>query len=153
MDRSKFKHITQVRVRNYEVDWQGIVHNANYLLYFEVGRIEYFKHLGIVIDINTIRKDFKVVLARNEIDYKLPAHFDDSLNIFTRISYIRNTSFGFEAFIEDQKTDKLIAENVAIHVWLDSASGEPVPVSDDFRKKIMEYERDSVALLGPTLST
>ena len=36
LDIAKFKHETQVKVRNYEIDWQGIVHNAVYLYYFEV---------------------------------------------------------------------------------------------------------------------
>jgi len=45
-DLSLFQHTIPVQVRNYEVDWQGIVHNAVYLLYFEIGRVDYFKHIG-----------------------------------------------------------------------------------------------------------
>src|SRR5712692_1637417 len=92
---------TQVRVRNYEVDWQGIVHNAVYLLYFEIGRVEYLKNLGVKIDIDSIQRDYKVVLVRNEINYKSPARFDELLNVYTRIASIRNTSFTFEAYMEE----------------------------------------------------
>ena len=153
MDRSKFKHSTQLRVRNYDVDWQGIVHNANYLLYFEVGRVEYLKLLGMKIDVNTIRNDAKVVLVRNEIDYKSPARFDNVINILTRISSIRNTSFVFEGMIEEHGTQKVIAENIAIHVWLDPKKGEPTTVSDDFRSHVRQYEGENVAIVGPTLFT
>ena len=153
MDRSKFKHRIQLRVRNYEVDWQGVVHNANYLLYFEVGRVEYLKHLGMKIDVNTMRNDSKVVLVRNEIDYKSPALFDEVLNVYTRIFYIRNTSFAFEGFIEEQGTQRVIAENIAIHVWLDPKTGEPAPVSDGFKKEVQRFEGESVAIVGPTLFT
>ena len=153
MDHSKFKHKTQIRVRNYEVDWQGIVHNANYLLYFEVGRVEYLKHIGVKIDLNTIRTDSKVVLVRNEIDYKSPIRFDDLITIHTRISYIKNTSFAFEGFIVDASTQRLISENIAVHVWINPRTGESVPVIDEFRKKVQHFEGDSLVLLGPTLMT
>ncbi|TLY28993.1 MAG: hypothetical protein E6K56_09025 [Ignavibacteria bacterium] len=81
MDRSKFKHKTEVRVRNYEVDWQGIVHNAVYLQYCELGRVDYLRRLGVKLDLTTIRHDARVVVARNEIDYKSPARFDDALTL------------------------------------------------------------------------
>ena len=144
-------HKTQLRVRNYEVDWQGIVHNANYLLYFEVGRMEYLKNLGVKVDLNTIQKDSKVVLIRNEIDFKSPARFDEPLNIYTRISYIRNTSFAFEGFIEDSVTRRLIAQNLAIHVWIDPHTNEPIPVNGSFRKIVQQFEGDSVTILDSAL--
>ena len=153
MNKSLFKHTTQLRVRNYEVDWQGVVHNGNYLLYFEVGRIEYLKHLGIKLDINTIQGNSKVVLARNEINYRSSARFDDLLTIYTRISYIHDTSFAFEGFMEESKTGNLIAENIAIHVWLHPISGAPITVNNEFRNTVRQYEGESVAILGPTIAT
>ena len=152
MELSRFKHRTTIRVRNYEVDWQGIVHNANYLLYFETARIEYLKNLGIVINRDTIQNDSKVVLVRNEIDYRSPARFDDVLTVHTRISYIRNTSFCFEGMMMEQ-SGRPVAENVAVHVWLDAKTGSPKTVSDGFRRKIQEFEGDGVAIVGPTLFT
>jgi acyl-CoA thioester hydrolase len=153
MDSSKFQHKTVVRVRNYEVDWQGIVHNANYLLFFEVGRLEYLKHIGMTIDFQTIQRDSRVVLVRNEIDYKSPARFDDTLDVYTRISYIRNTSFAFEGIIGEQQTGRLVARNLAIHVWLDPRTGMPKTVDDDFRRRIQKMEGEHVAIVGPSLFT
>lgn len=146
MDKTKFRHKTQVRVRNYEIDWQGIVHNANYLLYFEVGRVEYLEHLGIKLDINTIRHESKVVLARNEIDYRSPARLGDIIDVYTRISFIRNTSFAFEGMLEDSSSNRLIAENVSVHVWLDAASDQPVPVPTEFRETVRRFEGEHVRI-------
>ena len=151
MDKSKFKHKAQVRVRNYEVDWQGVLHNANHLLYFEVGRVEYLKHLGVKVDLSSIQNESKVVLVRNEIDYKSPAFFDQLLNVYTRVIYIKNTSFAFEGIIEEAHTGRLISENVAVHVWLDPKTGEPTTVKEDFRKKVQQFEGENVAIIGPTL--
>ncbi|MBI1807534.1 MAG: acyl-CoA thioesterase [Ignavibacteria bacterium] len=153
MDQSKFKHRIQIRVRNYEVDWQGIVHNANYLLYFEVGRVEYLKHIGIRVDLNAIKNDSRIVLVRNEIDYKAAARFDEVMNIYTRIIYIRNSSFAFEGLMEEATSKRLVSENTAVHVWLDPRTNNPIPVNDDFRNKIRQFEGDNVAIQGPILFT
>ncbi len=153
MEQGRFKHMTEVRVRNFEVDWQGIVHNAVYLQYFEIGRIEYLKRLGIKIDIGSVRSETQVVLVRNDILYKSPARFDELLNVFSRISYIKNTSFAFEGYLEERGSGRLVAENTAIHVWLHHRTGEPVTVPDSFRKAVLQFEGGDVGFLGPTLLT
>jgi len=149
MEKANFRFHTGVRVRNYEVDWQGIVHNANYLLYFEVARIEYLQRMGVPVTIDTIQEGSRVVLARNEINYVTPARFDDRLDVYARIAAIKNTSFVFEGLIERAGTGELIAENVAVHVWLDAATGEPTRVSREFREIIRQFEGNGVLILDP----
>jgi acyl-CoA thioester hydrolase len=146
MEKSRFRFSTQVRVRHFEIDWQGIVHNANYLLYFELARIEYLKHVGVAVDSSKINNEAKVVIVRNELDYNAPARFDDLLNVFIRLSYIRNSSFAFEGIIENALTGVLVAENRAIHVWLDPETNEPKRVDDDFRRLIQVFEGDNLEL-------
>ena len=68
MEKEKFKHAMHVRVRSSEIDWQGIVHNANYLIYFEDGRIAYLEQIGVHLDLNAVNHDFKVVVALAEHD-------------------------------------------------------------------------------------
>ncbi len=149
MERSKFEFKTQVRVRNYEVDWQGIVHNANYLLYCELGRIEYLKQLGARVDMNTIRGDSKVVVVRNEIDYKSPAIFDEELNVYTRTSSINNSSFVMEGMVEKASSGEIVAENIAYHVWLDPSTDRPKPVPDEFRKLVQAFEGAHCEIFWP----
>lgn len=150
MERSLFKFKTQVRVRNYEVDWQGVVHNAAYMLYFEVGRIEYFRELGLRIDANTIQHENKFVLVRNEINYRSAARFDNLLDVHTRTSAIRNTSFVMEDLLVQHGSDKIVGENVAVHVWLNPKTGRPVTINDAFRKTVQQFEGSSVAIEWPT---
>ena len=146
MKKSLFKHTMQIRVRNYEVDWQGIVHNANYLLYFEVARIEYLRQLGIRVDIKSIMGDSRVVVVRNELNYRSPAKFDDLLAVHTRISYIHDTSFAFEGLAERAGSSEAIAENVAVHVWLSAATGAPMRVHDEFRGIVRGFEGETVTI-------
>ena len=150
MDRSKFKHKTDLRVRNYEVDWQGIVHNANYLLYCEVGRIEYLKDLGAKVDVQSINGNSKVVLVRNEIDYRNPGKFDQLLHVYTRTSFIRNTSFAMESVIEEAQTGEVLVTNVAYHVWLDPVTGAPVTIGNEFRTLIQAFEGPDCEIIWPS---
>jgi|SRR5271169_5150062 len=152
MDLSKFKDLTKIRVRNYEVDWQGIVHNATYLLYFEIGRMEYIKHVGVKIDLDSIKNGSKIVLVRNEINYRLSAKFDDVLNVYTRIIYIKNTSFAFEGIIENDSSKKIVGENISVHVWLNPKNGRPKTVSNEFRIKIHQFEGENVSIIHPVIS-
>jgi acyl-CoA thioester hydrolase len=149
MEKEQFKYSTQIRVRNYEVDWQGIVHNAQYLLYFEFGRLEYLKHVGVKVDIRSIMSSSRVVLVRNEIDYESPATYDDLLTVHSRIAYLKNTSFGFEGVIEHAASGRRIASNVAIHVWLHPRTGEPMTVPEDFRRIIENFEGKDLVNLRP----
>ncbi len=149
VDRTLFKHRIQIRVRNFEVDWQGIVHNAVYLHYYEVGRMEYLRDLGVKVDHQSINGTSKVVLVRNEIDYHVPARFDDLLNVHTRVSFIRNSSFGMEGVIEKAETGAQISSAIAYHVWLDPSMDAPITVPDEFRSIIGRYEGSHCEIVRP----
>lgn len=140
MDFSKFKHTHLIRVRNYEIDWQGIVHNGNYALYFEVARVDYFRQVGMKIDERTITGSIRIVLVRNEMEYFSPATFDDELKIATRITAIKNSSFECEGIMMHAVKNIPVAKNVATLVWTDPKTGKSVPVPEEFRKLVDAYE-------------
>lgn len=139
-----YRHNTRLRVRNYEVDWQGIVHNSIYLQYFEIGRIEYLRKVGQLLDLTSVNKGSRVVLARNEVDYISPARFDHLLEIFTKISSVGTSSFVFDGVIKVRSSNTLIATNRAVHVWLHPRGGHPVTVPASFIKKVEAYERREI---------
>jgi acyl-CoA thioester hydrolase len=134
----------QLRVRNYEIDWQGIVHNAVYLHYFETGRVDYLEKLGLQLSVTSIRHESHVVVARNEIDYVTPARFGEELNIFTRIASIGNTSFTFEGFLEEATTQRFVGRNISVHVWLEAEGVKPVRVPEEFRSLVAGFEGHNV---------
>jgi acyl-CoA thioester hydrolase len=139
-----FRHTTRLRVRNFEVDWQGIVHNSIYLQYFETARIEYLRGVGHVLDLASVNRGSRVVLARNEVDYVFPARFDDLLEIGTRVSLVGTSSFVFEGVIHVRGSGTLIAKNRAVHVWLHPRKGYPVPVPQRFLRRVEQFERRKI---------
>ena len=141
LDLSEFKHVTQVRVRTFEVDSQGIVHNINYLKYFEVGRVEYRRSLGYrILPTGIFNDGLKVVVVRNEIDYKTFSFLDDLLNVYTRISWIKNSSFCFEQLIENDLTKQIICEGKGILVNINS-SNIPEKLNIKFTQEINSFEK------------
>jgi len=150
MDASKFKHEMQLRVRSYEVDWQGIVHNSNYIRYFEVGRLEYLRRIGATVDMESIQGHGKVVLVRHEIDYEVPAQYDEVLTIRTRISFIKNSSFAMEGIMEKAANGLTVARSTAYHVWLDPATNRPRTIDDNFRKLVQAFEGEDCEIHWPS---
>ena len=94
-----YHHRLHSRVRSYDVDRQSIVHNAVYLYWLEAARIEYFRDIGVPIDRDSfVTKHFFVVL-KTSIEYKEAARFDDPYTVYTRVPFVKNSSFGFEHVI------------------------------------------------------
>jgi acyl-CoA thioester hydrolase len=141
MDIKDFKHKIQVRVRTFEIDSQGIVHNSNYLKYLEIGRVEYKRNLGYKILKNGVFDDgLKVVVVHNSMDYKGFAFMDDLLNIYTRILWIKNSSFCFEQIIEKDSDQSIILEGKGILVNLNPKTNFPETIEDKFVKEIEVFE-------------
>ncbi len=73
-----------IRVRYAETDGQGVVHHANYMTYFELGRIEHLRANGMVYSEFEANGHFLVV-AKLECKYLAPIHFDDELILRTNL--------------------------------------------------------------------
>jgi acyl-CoA thioester hydrolase len=144
-----FKHIHPITVRNYEIDWQGIVHNGNYLLYFEIARVEYMKAIGMKIDQRSISGPVRIVIVRNELDYFSSATFDDRLLVHTRITAVKNSSFVCEAVMMNERTNTLVARNISILVWTDPATGKSMPIPDDVRNLVETFEQGRASVHRP----
>ncbi len=80
-------HSTEIRVRYSETDAMGFLHHANYLCYFEIGRTELFRAQG-----GNYRRMEELglyfVVARMQVRYRRPGHYDDLLTLKTEISRV-----------------------------------------------------------------
>jgi acyl-CoA thioester hydrolase len=150
-DLTIFKHTHLLTVRNYEIDWQGIVHNGNYLLYFEIARVEYFKAIGMSVDERSITGSTRIVIVRNELDHYASATFDDALSIHTRVTAVKNSSIICEAVMMHVKKNIPVARNVAVMVWTDPKSGASTPVPNDVRRLIDTFESGSAEIHWPVI--
>jgi acyl-CoA thioester hydrolase len=147
-DLNKFKHKFPIRVRNYQVDSQGIVHNAIYLEYCETGRVEYVRDLGIkLMPTGTFDHGVTINVKRNEINYEAPAFVDDLINVYTRISYIKNSSFCFEHIITNSESGLLLVTQKSVQVNLNPSTKRPERLPDHLREVIIKFEGKNVELI------
>lgn len=136
-----FNHKVQVRVRTWEVDWQGIVHNSYYLRYMEIGRLEYRRAYGYDLSPNgTFNDGLKVFVVHNSVDYHAVATLDDVLDVYTRVSWIKNSSFCFEHVIVRHKENTILSTGKGILVNVDFKTNRPIPLPEKFVTEIKQYE-------------
>jgi acyl-CoA thioester hydrolase len=101
----------------------NVVHHSNYLKYFERGRVEFMRDLGLSykeIEDSGIR----LIVTSCSCNFHLPATFDDSLKIVTFVEQLTRVRVVFGYKIFQVNTDKLIASGSTSHGCV-SSSGKP----------------------------
>ena len=91
----KFEHEQRLRVRYAETDQMGVVYYANYLTWFEVGRVEYCRAIGVLYD--EMEKAAKCFLAVVEANcrYHEPLTYDTEFVIRTRLTHFKGVFLAF----------------------------------------------------------
>src|SRR5438034_3866592 len=96
-----------IRVRYAETDRMGLLHHANYLVYFEQGRTELLRSQGLSYrDLED--QGFLLVLTRVQVRYRNPARYDDLLTLRTTV--VRTTAVKIEHRYELLRDGVLLAE-------------------------------------------
>ncbi len=133
-----FTHSTQVRVRYGETDKMGFVYYGYYSLYYEIGRVEALRSLGL--DYKSMEDQmhiFMPVVSLN-VRYLRPAHYDDLLTLETSIVKWPNTSIQFDTKILNEKGDWLNQGQVVL-CFLDIASRKRVEMPELLIQKLSPY--------------
>jgi len=123
---------TQVRVRYAETDQMGIVYYANYLVWFEIGRVELLRSLGLAY--SQLETDHECILPVVEATcrYRSPARYDDQIFIETRPTLLRGSviKFGYRILRKAAEATEptLLAEGETVHVVCDDQlNRKPLP--------------------------
>ncbi|MBI2808444.1 MAG: acyl-CoA thioesterase [Planctomycetes bacterium] len=125
----------QIRVRYAETDRMGLLHHANYLVYFEEGRTELLRQQGLTYR-DMEDQGFYLVLTKIQVRYKSPAYYDDLLTL--RTTLLRTTLVKIEHKYELLRAGVLVAEAETTLGCVDTA-GKVQPLPDSLRA-----ERDTV---------
>jgi acyl-CoA thioester hydrolase len=124
-------HVTDLRVRYAETDRMGIVYYANYLVWCEVGRVEFMRALGG--DYAALeREGHGLAVAEATVRYLAPARFDDRVRIETSLASVRSRAVTFDYVISlaDSGTRLATASTALVSV---DPSGRPVALPPEFR--------------------
>ena len=108
---------TTIRVRYAETDAMGVVYYANYLTYFEVGRVEFLRQNGLPMA--DVDRKLRMPVVEASVRYLRPARLDDLLRVRSWIGERKRASFLFRYEIRHAETSELIATGETRHACWD----------------------------------
>jgi len=127
-------------VRFAETDAQGVAHNANYFVWFEVARVEYLeRYAGGYQRLRDL--GLEAVVLETHVRYVQPARFDDRLTVRARCRDVKGARFRYEYVIE--RDGELIADGWTAHATVDASTFRPTRVPTWLQEAIASAERSA----------
>jgi len=137
----KFHHKTDIQIRFNDVDCFGHVNNNAYFAYYDLGKEEYLTEV--------LSEDFRTssvvpVVANINADFFQPILFGDKIQVETAIIHIGNKSFTLLQQAVNKATKALICQCTSIMVCIDSKTGQPQEMPEEYRRDILAYEEGNL---------
>jgi acyl-CoA thioester hydrolase len=132
MTRQRFISETRLRVRYAETDQMGVVYHANYVVWFEVGRVETLRQLGFSYREMEQNEDCHIAVVDLRCRYKAPAKYDDEIVVRTELKNVRDSLLHFAYEILRIGDGTLLAEGETTHIVVD-ANLERRPLPEKYR--------------------
>jgi len=120
-----------LRVRYEETDQMGVVYYANYLVWFEVARTEFFRVRGV--EYRKIEEQDKIYIPVVEAycRYRSPLRYDDLVTVTTKLTDVEGTRITFE--YEVKKGTKIAATGKTKHAFVNE-KGTPISIPAKLRE-------------------
>jgi acyl-CoA thioester hydrolase len=136
-----FSHSTRLRVRYGETDQMGYCYYGIYAQYFEIGRVETMRSLGISYK-KMEEEGIMLPVSEYQVRYKHPAYYDDQLTICTIIKEINGARIVFTYELINE-TGRLIATAETTLVFVNKINMRPIPAPENFLKLLLPHSYDS----------
>jgi acyl-CoA thioester hydrolase len=107
-------NFTKVRVIYADTDAMGVVYHTNYIKWFEVGRNEFMRQLGVPYT-ELGKLGLNLPLIKVSCDYLKFTTYDQILTIETKFDYIKRASIRFNSRIWDENKENVLVEGYTIH--------------------------------------
>lgn len=130
---------TVVNVRYSETDQMGVVYYANYLAWFEVGRVAWCHARGFRYSDLERQHQRMMMVAEASCRYRLPARFEDEIVIRTAVGRATDRVVRFHYEVRRKGTDQLLASGETAHVVVDSTL-RPVRLPREYLKYFLPPE-------------
>jgi acyl-CoA thioester hydrolase len=120
MSSGQSGHQVTLRVRYAETDQMGVVYHANYLVWMEIGRVEYCRERGIRYkDLETNERIYMAVVEAT-CRYVAPARYDDEVSVATTVLQATARTMKFSYQISLAGNQKMLAHGNTSHVFCDA---------------------------------
>ncbi len=125
-----------IRVIYADTDAMGVVYHMNYIRWFEIGRTELMRDMGVVYA-ELEKQDYRLPVTELYCYYNSPARYDQVVRVETRIAFMRRASIKFEYEIWDEARERLIVEGFSVHAFINS-QGKIIRPPEDVAAKIKQ---------------
>jgi acyl-CoA thioester hydrolase len=127
-------HATELRVRYAETDRMGVVYYANYLVWCEVGRVEFMRALGRSYAALE-QQGIGLAVSEARVRYLAPARFDELVRVETTLITVRSRAVSFDYLITNAESGVRLATAHTALVSIDAA-GRLAALPSDFRSAL-----------------
>jgi acyl-CoA thioester hydrolase len=132
-----FRFSTDIRVRFAETDAQGVAHNSNYVVWFEVARVGYLEEF--TGGYPALRKQgIESFVLESYVRFRTAARFDDRLRVYARVGELRGARFRFDYRVE--REGELIADGWTAHACVDAKTLRPTRIPPGLSAAIAKAE-------------
>lgn len=130
----------KIRVRYAETDQMGVVYHSNHFVWFEVGRVEFFRQLGFSYKDMEQQDGCHIAVVDARCRYKAPARYDDEVVVRTQLKNVRESMVHFGYELVRASDELLLAEGETMHVVIDREMKKtPIP------EKYMQIFRTAIS--------
>ena len=109
----------RLRVRYAETDQMGVVYHANHFIWFEVGRVEFLRQLGISYRDMEQNHRCSMAVVDARCRYRVPARYDDEIIVRTQLKNVRDSLVHFGYQLVRASDGTLLAEGETTHLAID----------------------------------
>jgi len=127
----------RLRVRYAETDKMGVVYHSNFIVWFEIGRVELLRQLGFNYRDMEIEDDCHIAVVDVRCRYKLPARYDDEIVVRTSLKNVRESLLHFSYQVARAGDDALLAEGETTHIAVNSRF-EKMPLPEKYKAAFIE---------------
>lgn len=125
----------KIRVNFYDTDAMKVVHHANYIRWFEIGRVEYLRSIGITLN-NLMEDGFVFPITEVSAKFHSPGYYDDDLLIETTATDLNKVKMAFDYKIIREKDGALLVTGHTQNVYTSRKTGKITRLTEKYYTKL-----------------
>lgn len=134
---SMIEQKTQIRVRYAETDQMGVVYHSHYAVFFEVGRADLIRAMGLTYR-QMEENGLLMPITSLHIDYRRPALYDDLLTVTSAVTEMPSRRLAIHSKIHNEAGDLLVTGKVEL-AFLDKSTGKTVSAPPFFTEMLQNH--------------
>ena len=132
------KHFTELRVRYADTDQMRFAYNGKYFEYFEVGRTEMMREVGLPYEVIE-KSGFFMPVIETKIHFFAPAFYDELIVIETRVEKLPTVKVHIDHVIKAKERNIIICEGYVELAFLDAKTKRPTRAPKLFIDAVKKY--------------